>query len=134
MKPGTLWVPLDLARALQGEGLGAEVLDCLRRVRPVRTSSLSLPADRPKAKEHFESFAVVPTLDGPDDILLVDDFVTRGATLIGAASRLHQAFPRSRIRAFAAMRAISNPEEFVAILAPCCGQIRREGENSFRRP
>jgi phosphoribosylpyrophosphate synthetase len=48
---------------------------------------------------------VQKVLSEPSNILLVDDIITRGATLLGAASRLAEAFPKAEIRAFAVMRA-----------------------------
>lgn len=40
-----------------------------------------------------------------DGIIIVDDVVTRGATIMGAAARLREAFPNARIRAFTIARA-----------------------------
>lgn len=132
---GTLWVPLNLASELHRLGLGREVWSCLVRTTVVRKSSTASPDMRPKSKEHFESMTLDRALhDDPDDILLVDDVVTRGATLLGAAQRLHAAFPRARIRAFAAMRTISDPDEFESIHAPAVGWITLRSEDSFRRP
>ncbi|MDA4132801.1 MAG: phosphoribosyltransferase, partial [Thaumarchaeota archaeon] len=70
------------------------------------------------------------------ELLLVDDIVTRGATLLGAANRLAEAFPDARIRGFAAMRTVSNPSDFVDAYQPCTGTIRyREMTgDSLRRP
>jgi phosphoribosylpyrophosphate synthetase len=69
------------------------------------------------------------------DIVLVDDIVTRGSTMLGAASRLAETFSGVRITAFAAMRTVSNHEEFSAIRDPRIGRIwlREDGE-SFRDP
>jgi hypothetical protein len=64
----------------------------------------------------------------------VDDVVTRGATLLGAASRLADALPAARVRAFAAIRTISNPEEFSSITAQVIGRIEYRDGETFRRP
>ena len=74
-------------------------------------------------------------LSKPDEIVLIDDIVTRGATLLGPANRLADVFPQTRIRAFAAMRTISNPDEFNELYDPCVGTIElRESGDTLRRP
>lgn len=130
----SLWVPQRLARALVKIGLGKEFVTCLSRVYPIRKASTSPPEERPKAKEHYDSMEIVNTLDKPEEILLVDDVVTRGSTLLGAANKLADAFPNARICAFAAMRTISNPDEFQNIIAPCIGTIELHNDDTFRRP
>ena len=55
---------------------------------------------------------VTRILSNPDEIILIDDVITRGATLLGAANLLADDFPETPIRAFVAMRTISNPDEF----------------------
>jgi len=135
MQPNTLWVPLRIATALVGMGLGKEVAPCLVRDKPVAKSASSLPSERPTVIEHYESMSVQGRLSKPDDILLVDDVMTRGATLLGAANRLADIFPQIRIRAFAAMRTISNPDEFDKVYVPCVGTIElRESGDTLRRP
>lgn len=134
-KSYTIWVPHRLASALANEGLGREVKPLLQREKPVAKSSTSLPKDRPKADEHYNSMAVRETLDDPKEILLVDDIVTRGATLLGAANRLADTFPSARIRAFAFMRTMSTPANFVNVFDPCIGRITlRDDGNTMRNP
>jgi phosphoribosylpyrophosphate synthetase len=74
-------------------------------------------------------------LPEPSNILLIDDIVTRGATLLGAASRLAEAFPKTKICAFAAMRAITSEKEFDQEYSPVIGKIvlRQQGD-TLRRP
>jgi hypothetical protein len=135
LKPGWLWIPLRIAEALRSRGLGGDVLPCLSRRIALRKSAWSDPKERPNAEEHYRSLAVDLPLKAPTDIVLIDDVVTRGATLLGAASRLAETFPEARVRAFAVMRAISNPMEFKAIREPCLGTIRRvSGGATLRRP
>ena len=135
MQPGTLWVPKRIATALAGMGLGNEVFPCLVRVKPVPKAASSVPQERPTPAEHYESMGVRGRLSKPDEIVLVNDIVTRGATLLGAANRLADVFPHTRIRAFAAMRTISNPEEFNELYDPCVGTIElRESGDTLRKP
>ena len=76
------------------------------------------------------------SLAPPDDLVLVDDIVTRGATLMGAANRLLEVFPNARISAFVAMRTISESTEFTNIYDPRIGTIhyRDDYDDTLRRP
>ena len=130
----SLWVPQRLARALVKQGLGKDSVECLSREKPIRKASTSPASERPKAEEHYDTMGVVETLDEPKEILLVDDVVTRGSTFLGAANKLADSFPNANIRAFAAMRTVSNPKEFDKIIDPCVGTIELVGENTFKIP
>lgn len=134
-KSNTLWVPQRLATALVEVGLGKDVKPLLQREKSVAKSSTSLPENRPKPIEHYNSMAVKETLDDPKEILLIDDVITRGATLLGAANKLVDAFPNARIHAFAFMRTISILDKFVKIFDPCKGKIiLRDDGSTIRRP
>jgi hypoxanthine phosphoribosyltransferase len=92
-------------------------------------------SDRPKALQHFESLDVRwREKNKPKEILLIDDIVTRGATLLGAANRLAAAFPDARIRAFAMMRTMSGPSNFNRITDPCTGWIELRDDDTYRVP
>jgi predicted amidophosphoribosyltransferase len=134
MQPGTLWVPQRLANVFVRRGLGQEVVECLKRVKAVRKSATSQAADRPKALEHYESMVVQEFFPEPAEILLIDDIITRGATVLGATNKLAEAFPRAHICAFAAMRTISPPDIFKSTIDPCMGSIELTGTDTFRRP
>ena len=138
MQPDTLWVPNRIATALVERKIGKEVVVCLTRVTPVRKAALSEPSERPTVDEQFDTMAVQGRISEPlpDEIVLVDDIITRGATLLGAANRLAEAFPEARIRGFAAMRTISNPSEFEAMFQPRSGtiQYREQTGDTLRRP
>ena len=138
MKPDTLWVPSNIASALAKRGLGRGVLACLVRKEPLRKSAWSDPSERPTPTEQYNTLAVQGQIADPPptDITLVDDIITRGHTLIGAANRLLDAYPKTRIRAFVAMRTISNPLEFVEGYAPVSGWInyRELEDDAIRRP
>ena len=132
-RPGRLWVPQRLVRSMQKHGLGVRK-ECLVRRRAVPKSSTSAPGARPKPQVHYESMSVTGTLGArPSDIVIVDDVVTRGATLIGAAGRLAEAFPSARIRGFAALRTVSRPSEFRKIFDPCVGRIDIQNGDAFAR-
>ncbi|MCE2505204.1 MAG: hypothetical protein J4F36_01750 [Nitrosopumilaceae archaeon] len=128
-----LWVPQRIVLAMANNGLG-KMRECLSREIALPRSSTSLASDRPKAKRHYESMKVKELLDAPREIVLVDYVITRGATTLGAVNRLADAFPNAKIRVFAAMRTISNPDEFSEIIQPCIGTITLLNENTWREP
>jgi predicted amidophosphoribosyltransferase len=134
-QPGQLWVPKRVADALVRNGLAAEVQCVLRRAHSVRKSATAAAEERPKVRDHLSSFSIEGRIDAGTDLVLIDDIVTRGATLMAAATILQNAFPEARVRAFAVMRAISDPGAFAAIRAPVVGTISlAESGDCFRRP
>ncbi|MBI4176627.1 MAG: hypothetical protein HY518_05455, partial [Candidatus Aenigmarchaeota archaeon] len=125
VKEGTLWVPRNIVNAFSNQGLGKPFI-CLERIEAVKKSAFSEPKDRPKASEHFRTIQIksdLQRIENVEEIVLVDDLVTRGSTLLGSASRLSQVFPNASIRAFAVIRTISNLGEFRKIKDPCIGII-----------
>jgi len=130
-----LWPSLNIARALEKEGLG-KCEPLLKRIGAIRRSSLAPAEKRPTPLEHYESMLVEKTLVAPASIVLVDDIVTRGHTFLGATWRLHEAFPETKIVAFAAMRTISKEKEFKDWMNPRRGfiQYRPEKGDALRRP
>lgn len=104
-REGALWPSLRIANALLDAGVGNHVCSCIRRVVPVPKSAWASPGERPTPRTHYESFRVEPQLIPPPEVLLVDDVVTRGSTMIGASARLMESFPElPRIRAFSIAR------------------------------
>lgn len=134
IRPGTLWVPQRLANALIKQELGSAVVECIKRVKPLPKAATSLAADRPKAVQHYYSVEIQKTFSSPKEILLVDDIITRGATILGIANKLSEVFPNSNIRAFAAMRTISPPTVFNSVSESCIGKITLRGEETYREP
>jgi hypothetical protein len=133
LKPNSLWVPQRLAQALVSRGLGKAAVECIERVNPVQKAATSQPSNRPTASIHYESFGVQKILSEPEEILLVDDVITRGATLLGAASRIKEAFPNAKVRALAIVRTISPPDIFKRTLDPCIGRIELLGTGVTKR-
>ena len=134
-KQDTLWVPERLTRALVKNGLGKASEPCLKRIKALpRSSGQTIGAKRPTAFQHYESMGVKKLLFEPDEIVLVDDVITRGATTMGGINRLAEVFPKAKIRAFAMMRTISNSEEFWNVIDPCVGTVTMRGEYIKRDP
>lgn len=131
---GGLWVPERLARAMVGSRIGGEVSTCLERTIAVPKAAFASGQERPTADRHFETIAVRRELGQFRRVVIVDDVVTRGATLLGAAGRLREAYPGIDVRGFAAIRTVSDPNEFRAVVEPVAGHIEfRDGE-TYRRP
>lgn len=134
-KPGTLWVPQRITDAMINNGLGKSSEECLERAIAVtRSSGQRVGENRPKALQHYESMKVKELLFEPEEIVLVDDVITRGSTVMGGVNRLAEAFPNAKIRAFAMMRVMSDPEDFVDVKDPCIGKITMNGKDTSRNP
>ncbi len=138
MKDDSLWTPNQIAKALVKKGIGRVALPCLVRKTAVRKSAWSPPSQRPKVKEHIASMVVQGVISDPqpEELVLIDDIVTRGATLLASANLLQDALPKAKIRAFAAVRAIGNPAEFESLSSPVVGSIqyRPKTDDTLRRP
>lgn len=130
---GGLWVPLLLAQTLQQLGMGGEISPLLTRVSAVAKSAFSKPADRPTLRQHFDSMRAEILQPAPTHIVLIDDVVTRGTTLLAAASRIAEAYPDAEVRAFASVRTMSQ-QEITDTKDPCVGSIEPRGKWSSRDP
>ncbi len=133
---GVVSVTELLAAALVREGLGKTAWGGLQRVRAVRKSATAAAGERPTVGKHYDSFAVVgtDTFCGAGHIILIDDVVTKGRTLLAAATRLQEAFPHARIRAFALLRTMGLIPCVNRLLDPCVGQIRWRAGDAHRNP
>jgi hypothetical protein len=121
---GGLWVAADLAEALVGVGLGAGTWAGLRRIRAVRKSGTAPPGARPSVERHYESFSVDRPPRELRSVVLIDDVVTRGRTLLAAAARVRDVLPGARIRGFALLRTLGLAPDVRRLLNPCIGEIR----------
>jgi predicted amidophosphoribosyltransferase len=125
-----------LAQALVREGLADAHWQCIRRVQRVRKSATAVPRERPTAQRHYDTLAVeLPSVVGdPMRMTLVDDVVTRGRTLLAAATRLHEAFPNTRIQGFALLRTMGFAARVDRLWEPCIGEIAWRGGDARRNP
>jgi predicted amidophosphoribosyltransferase len=125
-----------LAEALVHEGLAGAHWQCIRRVQRVRKSATAAPRERPTAQRHYDSLAVEFTqvAGDPARMTLVDDVVTRGRTLLAAATRLHDAFPNARIQGFALLRTMGFAARVDRLWDPCIGEITWRGGDARRNP
>lgn len=118
-----LWVPYRLAKAMCKNGMGYSAVPCLTRDKAVSKSSRSKPEERPSVLDHFQSLRVNATIADFESVVLVDDVITRGSTLMGAANRLREVFPDVNIRAFTVFRTISDANEFTEFVEPVKGKV-----------
>jgi hypothetical protein len=128
------WVAADLADALVREGVGSLAWRGLHRICAVRKSATSVPGARPSVALHYESFGLERPPIAPVSIVLIDDVVTKGRTLLAAAARLQEAFPEAEIRAFALLRTLGLIPGVQRLLDPCTGEIRWKAGDAHRRP
>jgi hypothetical protein len=131
---GGFWGPKWIADGLVSVGLGRKVLPCLVRATPVPKSAFQAPADRPDAKRHLETIEVSELPLAGERITLVDDFITKGNTLLGAASRLATVLSSGELAAFALVRTMGLQSDIEQIVDPCVGTIRRLGSSAERQP
>jgi hypothetical protein len=133
---GALWVPEELCRELAGHGFGGGVAPLLERTESIPKAAKSFSMERPTAQRNYETLRVRRTLlDAPTMLLLVDDVVTAGATLLGSASRVHDSYPDVPIRAFAAARTVSVASHFRTTVEPVVGTIvLRDDGRTQREP
>ena len=127
------WPARALADALMANGFGKTVAAVLRRAEPVIKAATAGKGQRPPPQEHLRTLEVTTALGLGNDIVLVDDVVTSGSQLLGAASALSPMLPGATIRGFAAVRTLS-AEPVDDMVAPCVGTITLVGQRTRREP
>jgi hypothetical protein len=118
-----LWVPMRICEALRAAGFGERILPCLERVEAVEKSAFAGPGERPSVQRHVATMRMAATLERPQRITLVDDVVTKGATLLAAASLVAEAFPEADVRAFALVRTMGLVPDVERVVEPTVGRI-----------
>jgi hypothetical protein len=133
-RSGGTWVAEELAHALVRAGLGSMTWAGLHRICAVRKSATASHGARPTVDLHYDSFRVEPPSFRIASIVLIDDVITKGRTLLAAAARLREAFPGAPVRAFALLRTRGLTSGVKQLLEPCKGQIRWDGADAHRVP
>jgi predicted amidophosphoribosyltransferase len=131
---GGPWAAERLAAALGMVGLGQRVWPALRRQLALRKSATSPAGARPSVREHYESFAIARGPVAAAKIVLVDDVITKGRTLLAAAARLQAEWPHADIRAFALIRTVGFVPRMTQLLELCHGVVRWAGGDARREP
>jgi predicted amidophosphoribosyltransferase len=131
---GRLWVAEHLAAALLEAGLGGAAWCGLHRIRAVRKSATAGAGSRQSVGVHYESFELECPPKALERIVLIDDVVTKGRTLLAAASRVQETLPGCKICAFALLRTMGLTSGVRQLLDPCKGEIRWEAGDAHRSP
>ena len=101
-KPHTVFPALRVCEELLKNGLGEDIAPVLARSTAVRKSAGS--SERPSLKEHLKSFTLQKPFVLPARLVVVDDVVTSGTTMMACALKLADAFPGVPISGFALAR------------------------------
>jgi hypothetical protein len=137
-----LWVARRICAELLAAGFGARAEPLLSREQAIPKSAFAGREDRrrPEVSQHYESFAVsLRGGEAPARITLVDDFITKGATLLAGASRLAEAYGGAEVRAFALVRTqypIGHERQkqiFRGIVDPIYDRVTLSSRGAWRR-
>lgn len=138
---GGLWVPHLVALELRKLKLAQDVVPLLQRTSPVKKAAFSMPSERPTVRQHYESLRADRVRPKPANILLIDDVVTQGCTLLAAATRVSEQYPQAQVRALAVVRTMSSDEVDTLlppvtdpVIRPCTGTIQPRKDRAVRRP
>ena len=127
------WAARELCEHFVESGLGAQWLPLLERTHAVAKSSTSTSDARPTAQLHYDSLRARGDLGAGTRITVVDDVITRGATMLAAVGRLKQALPGVDVRGFALIRSMSD-EPIRAVKEPVEGTVRVVPWGTKREP
>jgi hypothetical protein len=128
------WAASQLAFALRDVGLAHHVWVGLWRQIAVRKSATAPSTARPTVREHYESFSVVPPTTEVAKVVLIDDVITKGRTLLAAAARLQAQLPHADVRAFALIRTQGFVQHMNRVFESCHGVVRWAGGDARREP
>jgi hypothetical protein len=133
--PAGLWPARRICEALVAQKLGLEMIPLLQRHTAVQKSATASTEQRPDPIHHYNSTSVDSGLSiiPGEDITLVDDFVTRGATFLGMYPHVKNAFADREISCFALVRTMSF-EEVIEHFKPVQGTIRNRNGRARREP
>ena len=128
-----LWVPRRICEELIAAGFGQSWEPCLVRHQAVPKSAYASRGLRPGFQTQHDSMRVDRLIgDRPRRILLVDDVITKGATVLAGASLLAEAFPGIEVVAFAMVRTMG--WAFEKIVDPVCGEVKLGKYGAYRVP
>jgi len=132
---GVPWAAWQLAIAFRELGLAREIWIALERRTPVTKSATAAVGQRPTVWQHYDSMLVgAAPRPQPQKIVLIDDVITKGRTLLAAAARLRASLPGIDIRAFALVRTQGFLSHADRLLDPCEGFVYWAGGDARREP
>jgi hypothetical protein len=124
--------PEAICLALCDEGLGGRVWPALRRCHAIAKSAWCGPSSRPDFLEHYWSLELTARNLPTPQLLLVDDFITLGRTLLSAAAVIRNTEPNAELRALALVRTDGLKPDITSLTDPIIGIIRYSGGDAFR--
>jgi hypothetical protein len=130
----TPWAALRLAYALSQVGFALRIWTGLRRRHAVTKSATAPSACRPTVYQHYDSFAVMPPPNPIRRVVLIDDVITKGRTLLAAATRLRVELPLADIRGFALIRTEGFVGRIKHVEESCHGVVRWAWGDARREP
>src|SRR6185295_5857834 len=89
---------------------------------------------RPKPIDHYDSIRATKMVADRRALCLVDDVITKGATILAAASHIQETYPGTKVTAFALVRTLGFVDDIDQILEPAIGSVRLRGDEAFREP
>jgi hypothetical protein len=132
--PADHWGPRRICEIFVEEGLAGHHANILARSTAVPKSATAPPGKRPTAESHYNSMTCRSDIQWTGDIVVIDDVITAGRTLLAAISRVQEVYPMSRVRGFAVLRTMSEGE-ITNITEPVEGKIETyQSDHVARRP
>jgi hypothetical protein len=128
------WTALRLAVALSEVGFALPVWTGLRRRYTVTKSATAPSAGRPTVDQHYDSFQVIPPVGPVGRIVVIDDVITKGRTLLAAAARLRSELPFADVRGFALIRTRGFVDHIEHLAETCHGVVRWAAGDARREP
>ena len=128
-----LWPAHVICREIVRQGLAKAIQPALKRVTRVTKSAGA--KERPDIHKHMETMEATPWLSdgGAPHLTIVDDVITKGATLYAGCVLIREAMPEADVRVFALVRTMSQGD-VAEILAPCVGVVKTAWDNVIRVP
>jgi predicted amidophosphoribosyltransferase len=128
------WAALRLALALSEVGFALPMWPGLRRRYAVTRSATAPSERRPTVQQHYDSFEAIPAAGRICKLVLIDDVITKGRTLLAAAARLRSELPMADIMGFALIRTKGFVDHIGQMIEPCYGVVRWTAGDARREP